>query len=349
METPSVSVVICTYADDRWDVLVKAIQSVERQESPAVEIVIAVDHNSSLAARIRTELPVTVVENHASRGLSGARNSAIAVAQAEVIAFLDDDAVAPPEWLTYLSQGFNDASVVGVGGSIDPAWMTGRPGWFPEEFDWVVGCTYRGMPRTAGPIRNLIGANMSFRREIFDAVGGFRSGIGRVGTLPVGCEETEFCIRVRQRFPEATLLYEPRARIFHQVPSHRGTWSYYVRRCYAEGRSKTMVAQHVGLADGLASERSYTVRTLPAGIARGVRDTLRHASPLGTARAAAIVAGLAVTTTGFVVSQLSGSRTNGFKRREVKTVREGRVDERLKYAGVEGAHDAPPPAPIEDG
>jgi GT2 family glycosyltransferase len=348
MVAPSVSVVICTYADDRWDALVEAIRSVERQETPATEIVIAVDHNPSLAVRVRAELPVTVVENHASRGLSGARNSAIAVVQADVIAFLDDDAVAPPEWLTYLSQGFKDSSVVGVGGSIEPAWVTGRPGWFPEEFDWVVGCTYRGMPRAVGPIRNLIGANMSFRREIFSEVGGFRSGIGRVGTLPVGCEETEFCIRVHQRFPEAKLLYEPRARIFHQVPPHRGTWSYYLRRCYAEGRSKTMVAQHVGMADGLASERHYTVRTLPAGVARGLTDTVRHASPLGTARAAAIVAGLVVTTTGFVVSQVSGSWMHDFKRREVKTQRGGWERKRFNHIDVGSARDAPPPSPIID-
>src|SRR6185312_4625824 len=142
----------------------------------------------------------------------------------------DDDATAEPDWLDQLAAGYADPRVCGVGGAIVPAWSVDRPHWFPAEFDWVVGCTYRGMPRVAGPIRNLIGANMSFRREIFDAVGGFRSGSGRGGTLPVGCEETEFCIRVLQRFPEAKLLYEPRARIFHQVPSHRGTWSYYVRR-----------------------------------------------------------------------------------------------------------------------
>jgi GT2 family glycosyltransferase len=347
MTPPSISVVICAYADERWDALVNAVRSVERQEQRAAEIVVAVDHNASLAARARAELPnCVVVENRASRGLSGARNSGVAVARAEVIAFLDDDAVASPDWLTYLSQGFNDPQVVGVGGSIEPAWVTSRPGWFPEEFDWVVGCTYRGMPRTSAPVRNLIGANMSFRREVFGAVGEFRSGIGRVGTLPVGCEETELCIRVHQRFPEATLLYEPRARIFHQVPVQRGSWSYYLRRCYAEGRSKTMVAQHVGLTDGLASERQYTMRTLPAGVARGLADTVRHVDPLGVVRAAAIVVGLTTTTTGFFVSQAAGARTKVIKPRETVNPPEPDVD-RLHRIGI-AARDGPVAAPIDD-
>ncbi|HVX28879.1 MAG TPA: hypothetical protein VHA53_00260, partial [Nitrolancea sp.] len=174
-----------------------------------------------------------------------------------------------------------------------------------------------------------------------------RSGIGRVGTLPVGCEETELCIRIRQRFPEATLLYEPRARIFHQVPSQRSTWGYYLRRCYAEGRSKTMVAQHVGMADGLASERQYTMRTLPIGVLRGLGDIVRHADPHGPARAAAIVAGLATTTTGFVVSQIADARIGPTRRRAARGPLTERADERPRQIGV-AAHDGPSVAPLED-
>src|SRR5439155_54307 len=81
-----------------------------------------------------------------------------------------------------------------------------RPTWHPPEFGWVVGCSYRGLPVEPAPVRNLIGCNMSMRRELFDAVGGFTHGIGRIGTIPLGCEETEWCIRVRQRFPELEFL-----------------------------------------------------------------------------------------------------------------------------------------------
>src|SRR5262249_50781763 len=151
--------------------------------------------------------------------------------------------------------------VVAVGGRVVPRWDAGRPAWFPEEFDWVVGCTYAGHP-AEGPIRNVIGANMSFRREVFAELGGFDDRVGRLGALPSGCEETELCIRVRQRRPEAVIWYVPGALVEHRVRPERATRSYFRQRCIAEGGSKTRVAKLVGARDGLSSERSYATRTL---------------------------------------------------------------------------------------
>ena len=117
---------------------------------------------------------------------SPARNTGVALATGAVVAFIDDDAVADTDWLKYLGAAYAHDGVLGVGGAIEPAWQHGRPAWFPAEFDWVVGCTYRGVPEFAGPVRNLIGANMSLRREVFDVVGGFNEGVGRVGAVPLG-------------------------------------------------------------------------------------------------------------------------------------------------------------------
>jgi glycosyltransferase involved in cell wall biosynthesis len=304
--TLDVSVVICAYTVARWDDLVTAVESVQQQSASPREIVVVIDHNTALLERVRMHFPdVVAVENKESRGLSGARNSGVAVARGEVIAFIDDDAVAAPDWLAQLNAGYREPLVLGVGGAIKPLWMDGRPKWFPEEFNWVVGCTYRGMPRTTAPVRNLIGCNMSFRREVFEAIGGFRNGIGRVGTHPVGCEETEFCIRANQRWPQSVLLYESRARVQHRVPTSRACWDYFRARCYAEGLSKALVSRSVGTRDGLASERTYTFRTLPRGVIRGLADVAFHRDPTGLARAGAIVAGLATTTTGYLVGLVS--------------------------------------------
>jgi hypothetical protein len=147
---------------------------------------------------------------------------------------------------------------------------------------------------------------MSFRRDVFRAVGGFRTGIGRVGTLPVGCEETEFSIRVRQRIAGAVMVLEPRARVRHHVPPERATPRYFLSRCYAEGLSKALVTKHGGVADGLDSERRYASRTLPIGIALALRDAILRREPGGAVRAAAILAGLAVTTAGFIIGVVRG-------------------------------------------
>jgi glycosyltransferase involved in cell wall biosynthesis len=300
----SVSVVICAYTQDRWADLVAAVRSIERQSVPALETIVVVDHEPELLSRVRRELPhVIALANEEQRGLSGARNTAVRRAGGAVIAFLDDDARADPDWLAQLLRGYTESDALGVGGSIEPDWLQGRPGWFPPEFDWVVGCSYRGLPETATNVRNLIGANMSFRREVFELIGGFNTDVGRVGTLPVGCEETEFCIRLRQQRPGAVTLLEQRARVQHRVPAGRSRWRYFRERCFAEGRSKAIVAQRLGADDALSTERSYVARTLPRGVARGVGDAVLRRDPAGLQRSLAIVAGLTMTAAGYVAGR----------------------------------------------
>jgi GT2 family glycosyltransferase len=302
--TLEVAVIICAYADERWHQLVRAVESVRTQTAPPTEIVVAVDHNPGLAARARAELDaVIVVENEGTRGLSGARNAGVGASMCAIVAFLDDDAVAAPDWLERLAGHYDDPRTLGVGGAIDPEWAGGRPARFPREFDWVVGCTHQGVREELGPVRNMVGANMSLRREVFDAVGGFTTGIGRVGRLPVGCEETELCIRARQQSPQADFLFEPAARVAHHVPAERSGWGYFRRRCFAEGLSKARVAASTGADDALATERSYVARTLPAGVARGLRDAARG-DATGLARAGLIVAGLCLTAAGYAIGTL---------------------------------------------
>jgi glycosyltransferase involved in cell wall biosynthesis len=300
-----ITVVICAYSNERWGDLRAAVESVRHQDLQPCEVVVVIDHNPDLYARAREGLAgAVVVENQEPRGLSGARNSGIAAASGEVIAFLDDDAIAADGWLRNLNACYTDHSVIGAGGSIEPLWQTGRPHWFPAEFDWVVGCTYRGMPLTRAPVRNLIGANMSFRRDVFDAVGGFRNGMGRLMALPAGCEETELCIRARQHWPSRQLTYEPQARVSHRVPYSRSGWRYFRSRCFAEGLSKALVARFVGAGDGLASERSYTLRTLPSGAWRGLLDSCSGADATGVTRAGAIVAGFNLTLAGYLAGSI---------------------------------------------
>jgi GT2 family glycosyltransferase len=318
-----ISVLICAYTEDRWSDLVAAVESVQRQTLLPCEIIVVIDHNPGLLKRVREQIPgVIAVENTERRGLSGARNSGVAAAQGQVIAFLDDDAVATPDWLMVLSEGWTDPQVLGVGGAITPLWSEAEPSWLPEEFYWVVGCTYRGVPPAVATIRNPIGANMSFRREVFATVGGFRSGIGRVGTRPMGCEETELCIRARQHWPERVFLYHPHARVWHRVPGKRADWRYFCSRCYAEGLSKAKVTRCVGARDGLASERSYVLRTLPQGVLRGVMDAFLLRKPTGLLRAGAIVVGLVTTMIGYLVGAVA----------QYADLTKGEVEERNEYA-----------------
>lgn len=299
------SVIICTHSDARWQYLGQAVRSVQGQDLVPREIIVVVDHNPALRDRIQREFPnVRAVENREPRGASGAKNTGVAVAVGKFVAFLDDDAVADPDWLERLMQGLNRAEVLGVGGMTKPLWPDRRPRWFPREFDWVVGCTHRGTPGTGAPVRNLIACNMIVRREVFEAFGGFRDGIGPNAGRALGCEETEFCIRVNQRSPRKIWLQQLEAKVYHQVPATRTTWRYFMRRCYGEGISKALIADLVGTRAGLASERQYVARTLPLGVLRGMSDLLLRFDLGGLGRATAIVLGLTATTFGYVKGRL---------------------------------------------
>lgn len=302
---PDISVIICAYTEERWLELVAAVESIQRQSTLPREIILVVDHNTSLCERARTHLPkTTVIENSEPKGLSGARNSGVALSQGKLIAFLDDDARADPDWLEKLSLCFQDPRVLGVGGVVEPFWSCKRPAWFPDEFYWVLGCTYQRVPQGRTVVRNPFGGCTCMRREVFEKVGGFRNDIGRVGSRPLGGEETELCIRAAQYWEGKVFLCEPRARIHHNISPQRARWRYFRSRCYAEGFSKATIARYVGAKDGLASERTYTLQTLPLGVLRGVGDAFLRLDPTGFLRSGAIVLGLALTTAGYLAGKL---------------------------------------------
>lgn len=305
--TPTVSAIVCAFSDERWADTLAAVESLSAQQPAPHEVIVVVDHNPTLRDRLAAALDATVVENAGVRGLSAGKNTGIALAQGEVVAFLDDDAVAEAGWLAALAEPFADPDVLGVGGLTLPAWATVRPAWWPEEFDWVVGCTFVG--RDPGPVRNLLGGNASFRRELFDLVGGFPAHIGRTAGIsrPLGCEETELCIRASQRHPGGRFVFEPRAVIHHRVPENRQRFAYFRSRCYAEGLSKALVALSVGSRDGLSAERRYTSVALRRGLARGVREGLSGDTD-GFRRAGAIVVGLGYAAAGFAVGQARARR-----------------------------------------
>jgi glycosyltransferase involved in cell wall biosynthesis len=295
----SVSVVICAYTERRWDDLVGAVESISNQSVPARQTIVVIDNNPQMLARARMSLPeVTTVANTGARGAGPSRNAGVCAADGEILGFLDDDAQAAPDWIARALVALDDGDVLGVGGTIDPAWERGRPIWFPPEFDWVVSCTYPGLPTAPAPIRNLIAANMFMRRAEFLEIGGFRAGFGKVGNRPEP-EETDLCIRANQHFPGRTFVYDPAVRVRHRVPHERANLRYFVSRCFNEGLGKASMVRTVGPRDGLAAERIYTTRTLPRGVGRGLKEVVTGRDRGGGARSAAIVAGLGITTAGY--------------------------------------------------
>jgi glucosyl-dolichyl phosphate glucuronosyltransferase len=300
-----VSVVICAYTEQRWEQTRAAVESVLDQHPGPIQVLLVVDHNADLAARAHRELAgVSVLESDGPPGLSGARNTGLRAATQPITAFLDDDAEARPGWLASLTEPYSHSDVVATGGSVHPWWPTLRPPWLPPAFDWVVGCSYVGLPDSEGPVRNPIGANMSVRTRLALDVGGFDASVGqRPGGNLRRCDETELAIRLTASQPKSVVLYVPAAAVDHHVGKERLRFSYFLRRCWHEGLSKAVVVRLAGRSVGLERERRHVAVVIPAALLRDLRSCTAG-ELAGFLRMIAAIGGLAAATAGYLTGRV---------------------------------------------
>ncbi len=304
-KTASASVVIACFTQRRWHQLSAAIDSVLAQTTAAEEVILVVDHNEELYQRAGGHWPsVRVLRNEFAQGASGARNTGAFMVTSPFVAFLDDDAVADPRWLERLLAEFADPAVIGVGGVVEAAWDGPRPPWFPDEFAWVVGASYPGMPVAVAETRNVWAENMAVRRDRFMEVDGFRMNFGKVGTHS-SPEDTDLCLRMAAN--GGHWLYVPDARIAHHVPPDRSSFRYFLRRSFHEGEGKAALSA-LSPAGALSSERDYSKRVLPQAVSRGLYQAVLQRRLLPATRAAAIVVGFLAAGAGYTKERIIRAR-----------------------------------------
>ncbi|MCZ2803722.1 glycosyltransferase [Modestobacter sp. VKM Ac-2983] len=296
-----VSVVIPCFTEERWEEIVRAVESALDQTHPC-EVRVVVDHNDLLLERLRRALgprDVRVEANRYARGASGGRNTGAESAEGDLVVFLDDDEVAMPDWIENLVRAHRSApGAVGLGGAVEARWPGGPPRWFPEEFSWAVGGT---APRSEDTdVRNVWGGNMAVRRDSFLAAGGFATDFGKVGHASQP-EDTELCLRMNARAGAgARWRFVPGAVIWHEVPRDRRTFSFFLRRTWSEGAGKRVMATLSGADRGtLAEEHSFVRTVLTRGVAHHLLAVLRGDLG-GLARAGATVLGVASAALGYL-------------------------------------------------
>lgn len=316
----TVTVIIPTYSMQRWDLLCAAVQSVENQTFAPRELIICVDNNPELfrmaverweSAAEACGLPIRVLASeqrhnssdlaaharaHGARrrfGAGNARNIAATQAVGDILAFLDDDAVADRDWLSEIVPSYENPKVLAVGGAPLPQFETARPRWMPLQFDWVFGCAYEGMPESRAPSVRLIGANMSVRAEALAQIGGFHS---------IDFDDMDMCHRVALLGGEGSVVYNPQARVRHYVPAERVTWQYFWRRCFFVNKQKVETLLKLADQKHFAPDLSFVFRTLTRGLAR---ELISAATGDGGAvgRAVAIIVGIACAGAGNLLGQ----------------------------------------------
>jgi glycosyltransferase involved in cell wall biosynthesis len=237
--TIHVSVVIGTY--NRAHLLEGALGALASQEVPDSlkwEIVV-VDNNSrdttpqAVSAFSRTTATPVRYVFEPRQGLSHARNRGITEARGSIIAFTDDDVLPAPDWVAQVAATIDRWNAHGVGGRILPRWETLPPRWLTDNrhlLNRLAIMDFEASRPLALPLEprpQVWGANMAFRRELFERVGGFDPRQGLVGKKLFRGEETDLITRALERGLKIT--YDAALTVFHRVGSDRMRKAYFRR------------------------------------------------------------------------------------------------------------------------
>jgi glucosyl-dolichyl phosphate glucuronosyltransferase len=233
-EEKLISVVVCTY--NRYDVLPDALVGLEQQSLPRSKYEVIVVDNSSDRRTQRSfwrrsqHVFAVNLKIQPEPGLSKARNTGLLAATAPLVAYVDDDAVASPEWLEALVRLFNDEPNAGIaGGPVAPIWPGAEPPWLHPWLSGFFTIVDRGTSRRRLDEGEwLAGTNIAFRRNLLQQVGGFDETLGRKGTRLLSNEELEITRRIGEL--GFAPYYDPAALVHHKVQQDRVSQSWLRRR-----------------------------------------------------------------------------------------------------------------------
>ena len=248
-----VSVAVCTHSPDRYDDLRDAAESVFEQTYDDVELVLVSDGSDEVYERMVEDYgdheDTVIGRTEENVGISEARTRAGEIASGDVIAFIDDDAVAREDWVEELAAVYEERDVIAAGGRMAPRWVAGKPSFLPEEFYWLIGVTHKGFADGEGEVRNTFASNLSFKRDVFLELGGFDPNVGRKGDRQIQAVEGEICTRMRRKYGQG-VYYNPEAVVEHKIFDYRTRATWLLNRSFWQGYSKRVMDILVPEASG---------------------------------------------------------------------------------------------------
>jgi glycosyltransferase involved in cell wall biosynthesis len=250
--TFKVSAVICSYNRARF--IIKAVDSIFNQDfDKQLYEVIVVDNNS-------TDDTVTLLEQYKrehpdynfryyiehNQGVAYTRNRCAREAAGEIVAYLDDDSMAQEGWLSDIVNYFDaHPDVYSIGGKITPYFLTGIPGWYSKYFFGLVGNFDQGpVIKQLTGVRYPCGANMAFRKKVFEEVGYFNTDLGRKGAGLLANEEKDLYLRILQRGKK--VFYLPGAVVLHAVEANKFDKAYVRRHSMGIGGGERLRLKGAG-------------------------------------------------------------------------------------------------------
>jgi glycosyltransferase involved in cell wall biosynthesis len=240
-----ISVVICTYnrasyIQDAMDSLYH--QSIDKQQ---YEIIVVNNNSSDNTVQVCEEWIASHRDaqysfyNEAKQGASYARNTGAAIAKGSLLCFMDDDAIAEPDYLERIIRFFEDhKDAGGLGGRIIPKYIPSEPNWMSYYVSSMVGnFDYSPTVAVFSPNKYPLESNMIIRKIDFDAIQGFNVDLpGVVGTLRIGGEGKDFFLRLKAL--GRVIYYDPAIKVQHVVETAKLTKEYMYRVASGMGRGE---------------------------------------------------------------------------------------------------------------
>jgi len=282
-----VSVIVNTYSLDRFDDFTETVEAVLDQTYNNIELILVIDGNEAVYDRTVDVYEdcsgVRIHLTEENRGNSGARNAGASIATGNIIAVTDDDAVPDSDWIKELVHTYKTTDAISAGGPVVPNWVDGKPFYFPDEFLWLVGCNQPKFGDHMEEVRNTYGCNISFKRDVFEELGGFSEKVGRIADKPIQGHESEICIRMREQFGRG-VIYNTNAVVTHKIYGYRTEFMWLVERCFWQGVSKRIMADLV--TDATDTETEFLKLIITTYTPRRIRSISRNRNTSGVGQLA---------------------------------------------------------------
>jgi len=238
-----ISVIVCTY--NREKLLASCIDSLINQDCHPgdYEIILinncSTDNSEQLCLKSIQQHPNLQIRYflETKQGLSNARNRGIKESMGNVITFIDDDAFADQDYIYNLKKDFRTSGTVAGGGKILPLWEKKRPKWMSRFLLPLVSVLDMGEQRIEFQGNKYpIGANMFFRKSLFEKAGFFDPMLGRSLKNMLGNEEKDLFLKIKKL--GSKICYFPNITVHHYIPEERTKISFIKKQAIGIGQSE---------------------------------------------------------------------------------------------------------------
>jgi len=244
-----ISAVLCSYNRARF--IIQAVDSIFNQDFDKSRYeVIVVDNNS-------TDHTLEVLQDYKNKhpeynfrfvteenqGVAYTRTRCAKEAKGEIVSYLDDDSIAQPGWLSQTVEFYDQhPEVWSIGGKITPYFLTEIPRWYSKYYFGLVGKFDQGerQKQLTGQ-KYPCGANMSFRKRVFEEIGFFNHELGRSGTGLLATEEKDIYMRILHYGKQ--VYYLPEVEVLHAVESNKFNEDYVRRHSMGIGGGERLRLQ----------------------------------------------------------------------------------------------------------